>query len=138
MRKRGTFNYIFFFLIVYHSQLKQSCFWIIWAPTNFHHNNHHFLVVVQLLFSSFVFTRAMPGASSSIAGYLYHNYEGESFYKGREKETRDIHKWRRTISEKKSEFDPKVPKLTLSLCEHLTNWVLPTPPNNLSFLDAPA
>jgi len=127
MRKRGTFNYSFFFLIVYHSQLKQSCFWIIWAPTNFHHNNHHFLVVVQLLFS-FVFTRAMPGASSSIAGYLYHNYEGESFYKGREKETRDIHKWRRTISEKKPEFDPKVPKLTLSLCEHLTNWVLPTPP----------
>lgn len=55
----------------------------------------------------------MPGASSSIAGYLYHNYEGESFYKGREKETRDIHKWRRTISEKKPEFDPKVP-----------NWLL--------------
>jgi len=49
----------------------------------------------------------MPGASSSIAGYLYHNYEGESFYKGREKETRDIHKWRRTISEKSQNLTQK-------------------------------
>ena len=29
--------------------------------------------------------------------------KGESFYKGREKETRDIHKWRRTICKKKSQ-----------------------------------
>jgi len=48
--------------------------------------------------------------SSSIAGYLYHNYEGESFYKGqREKEIgtsiNDV-----ILLVKKPEFGPKMPK----------------------------
>jgi len=33
--------------------------------------------------------------------------KGESFYKGREKETRDIHKWRRTICKKSQNLTQK-------------------------------
>lgn len=124
MRKRGTFNYSFFFLIGYHSQLKQSCFWIIWAPTNFHHNNHHFSC--STITFSFVFTRAMQQVlvsqvTSTIIMKENHFTKGEKKRQGTS--INDA-----VLLVKKPEFDPKVPNWLFSLCEHLTNWLLQCSP----------
>jgi len=82
----------------------------------------------------------MQQSSTSIAGYLYHNYEvGESFYKGHwEKETRDIHKWRHTICKKKARIWPKRAKLTLLVYVSISPIDYFNALNNLSFVDAPA
>ena len=64
--------------------------------------------------------------------------KGESFYKGHwEKETRDIHKWRRTICKKSQNLTQKcqidsLVNVSISPIDYFNA------PNNLSFVDAPA